>query len=131
MPDSYSASFISPDHRPHTGRSPFYKIFLGLPTLLASNLRCFERASPLATIVFKSFVVTPNRSLFHMFGHCENIFEKFLFMLAKVEEKPKGPRFEFLWYCGSFLIFLKQPTCPLSNSSGNKAFYKQRGLLNK
>ena len=55
MPDSHSASFISPDHRPHTGRSRFYKFFLGLPTLLASNLRCFERASPLATSVFKSF----------------------------------------------------------------------------
>ena len=51
----YGADFrrshlVSPDHRPHTERSTFYRISLALPTLLESNLGCFQRIPPLATM---------------------------------------------------------------------------------
>ena len=41
-----------------TLKGPFYRTSLDLPTLLESNLGCFQRVPPLVTIVFEAFVVT-------------------------------------------------------------------------
>ena len=54
--------FFSPDHRPYTEMSTFYRTFLGLPTLLASNLWCFQRAPLLVTIVSKAFAVARQKT---------------------------------------------------------------------
>ena len=59
---------VSPDHVPHTERSRFYRISQGLPTLLASNLECFQRVPPLVTLVFKAFVVTRQLGRFGVTG---------------------------------------------------------------
>ena len=44
--------------RPHTERSNFHKISIGLPILLKSKLGCFQRVPPLGNIVFEAFSVT-------------------------------------------------------------------------
>ena len=44
--------------RPHTERSNFHKISIGLPFLLKSKLGCFQRVPPLGNIVFEAFSVT-------------------------------------------------------------------------
>ena len=77
MSDCYSDLF-SPVHRPRAERSTFYRNSLGLPTLLESNLGCFQRVLLLTAIVLKSFVATRQlrRFGFTGFRHCE-IFPKF------------------------------------------------------
>ena len=42
----------SPDHRPHTEWSTFYRISLGLSSILESNLGCIQMVPSLTTVVF-------------------------------------------------------------------------------
>ena len=63
MPDCHRDLF-SPDHRPHTERSTFYRIYIGLPILLESNFGVFRKVAPLATRAFRAFVVTRQLQMF-------------------------------------------------------------------
>ena len=66
--DFNNSNLVSPDHRPHTENAFFYRISLGLHTLLESNLGCFQMKPPLSTIVFKAFFVTRQIKLFGFIG---------------------------------------------------------------
>ena len=78
---------FSPDHRPHTERSIFYRTSRGLPTLLESNLRCFQRVSSL----LKLFSLLDNSGLVLLFFLAVCLFpEGGIFCIQLDDEMPKG-----------------------------------------
>ena len=74
--ESYKDFFL----QTHTERFTFYRTSLGLHTLLASNVWCFKRIPPLATIVLKAFVITRQlrRFGFTVFFVIVSFFQNFL-----------------------------------------------------
>ena len=95
----------------------FLQNFLGLCTLLASNLWCFERVLFLVTIVFKGFVITKHRRFYCFFSTFSDLFPNFrdvstgsllcLFWFSATKWmiiSPKGPSFAFF---GSVSFFKK------------------------
>ena len=98
--------FFPPDHGPSSERSTFYTICLGFPTLLKSNLGCFQRVPLSATIVFKDFVVT--RQLkgfgFTVFFGIVRLFPEIFLMSTKMISSPLS-RFSVLLDCFKILIF--------------------------
>ena len=77
--ETLTVTLFSPDHRPNSESSTFYRTSLSLPTVLESNLGYFQKVPPLATIGFKAFVVTRQlrRFGFFYFFSAVRLFSKF------------------------------------------------------
>ena len=60
-------------------KGPVFTEFLSLPTLLESNLWCFQRAPSLGAIVLRAFFVTRHTTLLlFFFGFVKLVFHIFL-----------------------------------------------------